>query len=125
MYHGGYIKDEDVATYFKAADIVCLPFTTITTSGSTILALTFGKPIIAPRMGALKDIPAEAGYFYDPDDPHGLDAALKLAVSDRKELARRGHAAEHYTKTLDWKLLSQKTYEVYQDVLANGTSANS
>jgi beta-1,4-mannosyltransferase len=125
QYRSGYIKDEDVAMYFKAADIVCLPFTAITTSGSAILALTFGKPVIAPRMGALKDIPEEAGYFYEPADPRGLASSLRLAVSDPGDLAQRGRAAGRYAQSLNWSILAEKTYDVYQRVLVNKASDNS
>ncbi|HSX42963.1 MAG TPA: glycosyltransferase [Candidatus Saccharimonadales bacterium] len=125
QYYGGYIADTDVAAYFRAADAVCLPFAEITTSGSTVLALTFGKPVITPRMGALNDIPEAAGYFYDPADPHGLEDALHRAIANPKQLAQHGSAAERYAQSLDWSVLAPKAYEVYERVLRGDTNDKS
>ena len=116
-FYNGHVPDQDVATYFEAADIVCLPFKTITTSSSAMLALSFGKPVIAPRAGALKDLPNNVGYLYDPKNPHGLEQSLRLAISKKSQLSRLGSNAMTYANTLSWDKISEKTYNLYKDVL--------
>jgi glycosyltransferase involved in cell wall biosynthesis len=74
--HAGYIAPEDMQRYFAAADIAAYPFKEITTSGSLLLGLTFGLPIIAPRIGAVADMPAGIGFLYDPSQPHALEQTL-------------------------------------------------
>ncbi len=51
LNHVGYVKDEDVPTYFSASDVVCMPFRSVTTSSTALMAMSMGKPIIAPRPG--------------------------------------------------------------------------
>ena len=51
----GYVPHDDVPLYFAAADVVVLPFRKVTTSGSALLALSLGRPVVAPRLGALRD----------------------------------------------------------------------
>ena len=54
-----------------------LPFRDILTSGSAILALSHGRPVIAPAIGCLPEtLPADAAILYDPDAPEALGAAL-------------------------------------------------
>lgn len=118
QYIPGHVADADIAQYYMAADVVCLPFKAVTTSGSALLALTFGKPLIAPRAGALLDVPEAAGYFYDPSKKDALATQLKQAVTAQPaDIARRSEAAVTYADTLDWDAIAAKTYTVYRQVL--------
>ncbi|HEY5668174.1 MAG TPA: glycosyltransferase family 4 protein [Candidatus Saccharimonadales bacterium] len=104
----GYVDDEDVQLYYRAADLVALPFAEITTSGSALLPLTFGVPTVIPRKGALQDIPAEAVFFYDPAKKQAFDEALSQAVHS-KELVRKRKAALQYAASLDWDGIAGRT----------------
>jgi len=108
--HVKFIEDKDVQNYFNAADLAVLPFSEITTSGSVILALTFGVPVIAPRIGALIDMPERTGFYYAPDDAAGLKNAL-LAALKKKSLAPHRRAAFRYTKQLAWPEIAKKTID--------------
>ena len=48
-----FIENDELQYFFNAADVVTLPFKKIENSGSVILAMSFKKPVIAPRMGIL------------------------------------------------------------------------
>lgn len=113
-FYNGHVAVEDVAMFFKACDIVCLPFEVITTSGSVLLSLTFGKPIIAPRIGALVDLPGDVGFLYDPSKKSALLNSLQKAIS-YKSLDKMSLASQHYVETLSWDKIAEKTYEVYKD----------
>lgn len=121
-FYNEYIAEDDVAVYFKAADVVCLPFKAITTSGSALLALSFGRSIITPRMGALVDLPSNVGYLYDPKNIQGLEESLKLAMSRGAKLKKLDENAIKYAKTLSWDNIAKKTYRLYQEILNDAIS---
>ncbi|MCR9173129.1 MAG: glycosyltransferase [bacterium] len=50
-----YISDEEVKTYFSAADVCMLPYKSATQSGITAIAHNFEMPIIATDVGGLKE----------------------------------------------------------------------
>ncbi|XOV67383.1 MAG: glycosyltransferase [Fluviicola sp.] len=50
-----YISDEEVKTYFSAADVCLLPYKSATQSGITAIAHHFEMPIIATDVGGLKE----------------------------------------------------------------------
>jgi len=114
-YFEGYVADEDVATYFQACDVVCLPFSEITTSGSVLLALSFKKPIIAPQIGSLTDLPDDVGFLYDPSKKDALLNTLTQAISST-DLGSMSKAATLYAESLSWDKIAEKTYKVYQNV---------
>lgn len=118
-FHNGYVPNEDVATYFKAADLVCLPFKSITTSGSTLLALSFGKPLIAPRSGALTDLPENVGFLYNIAEASELKKALMNALDNKALTQEQGRNAAQYAKMLSWDKIANLTYKVYLSVLEN------
>lgn len=48
-----FIESDELQYFFNAADVATLPFKKIENSGSVILAMSFRKPVIAPKMGVL------------------------------------------------------------------------
>lgn len=67
VIHDRRIAFEAVEQYFSAADVIALPYLEGTTSGVLKLALAFGKPVIASRVGDFPEqVPAGAGVLIDP-----------------------------------------------------------
>jgi glycosyltransferase involved in cell wall biosynthesis len=95
-----YVKDEEIHYFMHAANIAVLPFREILTSGATMLALSYGVPVIAPRMGFLTDvIDAHSGLLYSPAEDRGdtgpLIAAMQAARTKTFDPAViRAHALE-------------------------------
>ncbi len=92
----GFIDSQDLQYFLRAADTVVLPYREILTSGGAMLALSFGRPVVAPRLGALKDlISSRCGVLFERDDPEGLASALVDARSrrfDEAEILREASA---------------------------------
>lgn len=89
-----YIPDEEVQVFMNASDVVVLPFSKILTSGTTVLAMSFRKPVIASRMGSLPDlVDSEVGWLFDPDQEESLrecmEQAAKANVEEMGEKAYR------------------------------------
>ena len=87
------------------------------TSSSLHLAITFGKPVIAPRIASVREtIGAADGFTYDANDPNGLrDALRRCAVADLTD--ERRHIERIRTALLDWDGVAQATLAVYERVL--------
>lgn len=117
-FHDKRVEEKDVASYFQLCDVVCLPFRTITTSGSALLALSFGKPLIAPLSGSLTDLPHDCGYLYDPEDPNALLRSIKQSIRERSQLSVKGKSGLNFARTLDWNTIADKTYAIYQKVVS-------
>jgi glycosyltransferase involved in cell wall biosynthesis len=58
-----FIPDDDIQIYMNAADVVILPYTDILTSGAAILAMSFGKPVIAPAVKCITETIDDKGGF--------------------------------------------------------------
>lgn len=88
-----YIPDDELQVYLNSSDVVVLPYTEIVTSGTAMLAISFGKPVVAPSKGHLMDvINSDCGLLYEAEDPNGLLKALVeiqgRSFSEEKIVAR-------------------------------------
>jgi glycosyltransferase involved in cell wall biosynthesis len=95
-----YVPDEEVATYFVAADLVVLPYKSATQSGIVQTAFAFGRPVVVTAVGGLPDVVSDGvtGYVVPPEDPPALaaaverffveDAAPRMAEAIRAEASR-------------------------------------
>jgi glycosyltransferase involved in cell wall biosynthesis len=83
-----YILDQEIPTYFSAADIFVAPYRKGTQSGAVKLALGFNLPVVLsqtiadPAILNLENYPV---YIMPPDDPIELANPLEIALRDLKE----------------------------------------
>jgi len=109
----GRQTEEELSVILRAADVAVTPFRDILTSGSAILALSHGRPVIAPAMGCLpQTLPEEASILYPPDAPDGLAEAMRAALD--ADLPAMGDAALEDAKRLDWDTIAAETAELYR-----------
>ena len=85
----GYVKEEDVQSVFGNSDIVVFPYTSTTgSSGVLHQAGSYGKAVILPNIGDLKELIKDEGYrgvFFDPNSVESLaDSIIDLVTHKRK-----------------------------------------
>ena len=114
IYH---IDDKDIQYYFNSADIIVFPFKKVTTSSSVLLAFAYSKPIIAPRIGCLNDIPKNTGFFYNSLKKNALYNTMNDAIKRKSELNYLGKNAEIYSRSLSWDKISEKTLDLYRRLI--------
>lgn len=108
-----FIDNEQIHLYFSAADVIVLPFERLLTSGSLILAMSYGKPLIAPRLGSIPETIGAADWLlYNPKEEEGLLYAIKN--STLVDLDALGQLVSEMCDRLDWSAIAQKTFQVYQ-----------
>lgn len=110
-----FVPDYDVHIYLNAADAVVLPFERILTSGSAVLAMTFGRGVIAPAIGCLPELVGDdGGILYDATTRNALHSALSRAVAEPRELDNMGHRNRLKADQLEWDRIAAKTRDVFR-----------
>lgn len=111
------VPDAELPALFAAADLVCLPFRSVTTSGSALLATGFRKPLLVPALEQLSDLLGPGILRYGPE-PAGLGPALVGALRrGRPALAALGAAAPAPDASL-WHDAATVHAHVYRTVQA-------
>jgi len=112
------IADQDVAPLLRSADVVVLPYRRVTTSGSAMLALAYGRPLILPELDAFAHLPREAIVSYDGTREALTSALTRVASAEGSSLAAMAAAARAYAATLSWPDLAARTRSEMDRVLA-------
>lgn len=108
----GQVPDDRMQVFLRAADVMVLPYRDVLTSGSAILGMTFGLPVLAPRLGCLPETLEGCSILYDPDEPAGLRSALDGALAaDLPTLGARATAA---AAALAWGPIGARLAELYR-----------
>ncbi|MFZ5595213.1 MAG: glycosyltransferase family 4 protein [Pseudomonadota bacterium] len=105
------IPFEEVENYFRASDLVVLPYREGTTSGVLKLAIAFEVPIIASRVGDLPEqVPPSGGVLIDAGD--GMATALAEAVVDISTSPQRYRDGMRLAaQACDWGPIAKDYYE--------------
>ena len=110
-----FLSADDVDTLLKAADVVALPYRNILTSGAAVLAMSYGKACVAPRLGCLVEVlDARGAFFYDPADPAGLRDALDRAIASAGELPAMGESNRTRVSAWSWTKAADLLIDVYE-----------
>jgi glycosyltransferase involved in cell wall biosynthesis len=118
-----FIRDEETEIYFKAADVLVLPYSQVFQSGVLFLAYSFGLPVIATDVGSLRDdiVEGQTGYVCQPCDAMDLAKSIeRYFASDLfKTLERRRAEIKAFAGIRNsWELVGDKTCEIYAQLLA-------
>lgn len=99
-----YVPNEDVEMYFKASDLVVLPYLSATQSGIVQTAYSFEKPVVVTAVGGLPDVveDGKTGYVVEPNDPVGLGDAI-LRFFDGKDGERMAGNIRAAADRFTWK----------------------
>ncbi|WP_231727700.1 glycosyltransferase, partial [Haloferax profundi] len=106
-----YIPNEEVPIYFAACDFGVFPYRDIFSSGSVVLSLSFGCPVIAPNAGCIPSILPDGNVIYDSLS-NGFERARDLSLKERTELGETNHVAA--VTNHDWDDIAERFETVYR-----------
>jgi glycosyltransferase involved in cell wall biosynthesis len=125
-----FIPDEETELYFKAADVLVLPYTQIYQSGVLFLGYSFGLPVIASDVGSLREdiVEGKTGYVFKRRDH--LDLARNIERYFASDLYgdlnnRRQEICDYATERHSWDVVGEVTRDVYGRLLGRMDSVTS
>jgi glycosyltransferase involved in cell wall biosynthesis len=109
-----FVPEGQVAELFHASDAAVLPRGDGGTSGSLVLALSLGLPVVATDVPTIRELTrdGEAGWLFHPHDVSSLRTALERAGADPSEVQARGRCALEIAKELDWTGIAERLGEL-------------
>jgi D-inositol-3-phosphate glycosyltransferase len=122
-----FIPDEEMELYFKAADVLVLPYKEIFQSGVLFLAYSVGLPAIATDVGSFREdiVEGHTGFLCKPGDPADMARAIEtyFASDLYKDLkVRRQDLKDYVNANHSWHAVAELTHEVYAQTLGRKPS---
>lgn len=117
-----FIPDDETEIFFKAADVLVLPYRHIYQSGVLFLGYSFGLPTLAADVGSLREDIDEGrtGFIFKAEDPVDLARAIReyFASDLYRELAtRRTEIRTFAAEKHSWSVVGKETAAVYAGLL--------
>jgi D-inositol-3-phosphate glycosyltransferase len=87
IFYDRFIREDEVALFFSAADLVVQPYRSATQSGVTQIAFHFEKPMLVTDVGGLSEIvkDGKCGYVVKPEAKAVADAITDYFSNNRQE----------------------------------------
>jgi beta-1,4-mannosyltransferase len=115
-FQHGRVENNDLQYYFNAADVMVLPYRKILNSGSTLLGLSFNRPVALPRSEVMMELQSQVGgdwiYLYDGPFSEGTLQDIITWAQHRPQGATASLDA------LEWSLIADKTLTFFQEVIS-------
>lgn len=125
VFNPGFIPDEDLSVYIKAACTLTVPYSyrSSLNSGTIPLAFSYGKTLICPDIACVKDILKKSdclyGYHYETEDEHVeiLSKKMQEAYADycSGKIAEKEKLAVQYMAENSWESHKKEWISLYTD----------
>jgi len=108
-----FIREDEVASFFSAADLVVQPYRSATQSGVTQIAYHFEKPMLVTDVGGLSEIvpDGKCGYVVKPEPKQISEAIIDYFSNNREQQFTEGVRQEKTKFT--WDRLTSSIIEIY------------
>jgi glycosyltransferase involved in cell wall biosynthesis len=110
---------ENLAEFFPALDLFVMPSKSEGLGSSALMAMSYGLPVIASRVGGLPEIVEEArtGWLVEPASPSALANAILAAVGDRARLKQWGLNGRERARQFSVEIMVERTEALYSRLL--------
>jgi len=118
-----FVPDEETELYFKAADVLALPYTQIYQSGVLFLGYSFGLPVVVTDVGSLGEgvVEGRTGFLCRPRDPIELANTIEAYFESdlfrelNSQLNSRREEIRAYARAQNsWDIVAETTRAVYE-----------
>jgi D-inositol-3-phosphate glycosyltransferase len=124
--HIRYIPDDEVAYFYRCADLVVLPYLRIYQSGVVLLAMSYGSPVLVSDIdGMLEAVDDEqTGFVFRSRDPQHLAQRLGEIFARPGHAAEMGQAGQRVVSVRnDWGRLGVQSLLCYRRALQHRAAA--
>jgi glycosyltransferase involved in cell wall biosynthesis len=117
-----FVPDEETELYFKAADVLALPYAEVFQSGVLFLSYSFGLPAIATDVGSFRDeiIDGQTGFVCRAHDSRDLATAIETYFASELYGSleqRRAGIRKAANLQNSWDTVAERTCQVYAELL--------
>ncbi|MGE4546022.1 MAG: glycosyltransferase family 4 protein [Pedobacter sp.] len=119
LCHIRYIPDEEVPLFYGIADLVVLPYRRIYQSGVVLMAMSYGRAVLASDLPGMKEVITDddTGFLFKSGDAQALALRLNEVLDQDDLVAAAGkRGKELMRERYDWGVIGSMTAAVYRSV---------
>jgi glycosyltransferase involved in cell wall biosynthesis len=111
---------ENLSEFFPSLDLFVMPSKSEGLGSSALLAMSYGLPVVASRVGGLPEVVEEGrtGWLVEPASPVALANAILAAASDRARLKLWGLNGRERARQFSVDIMVERTEALYRRLLS-------
>ncbi len=111
----GYLPESGVEAFFRDTSLAVLPYTQASQTGAGSVAVGFGVPVVASRLGGLPDLALDDTYLFEAGDDAGLARVILSHIDD--DDAVRSRVISEVAQPKSWDATAAALLELYGRLL--------
>jgi glycosyltransferase involved in cell wall biosynthesis len=106
---------QNLAEFFPALDLFVMPSKSEGLGSSALMAMSYGLPVVASRVGGLPEVVEEArtGWLVEPASPAALAQAILAAAGNRTRLRQWGLNGRERARKFSVDIMVERTEALY------------
>lgn len=115
----GYMQGQALSEAYASADIFVFPSALETFGLVVVEAMAAGLPVVASRVGGVRDVVQEGrtGYTFDVGDLDALAQGVRQIAVSRERIAQMGRAARAFAETQTWPAMMDEVIDIYHGLI--------
>ena len=101
----------------KNCDVLCVSPRTESFGLVFLEAMTYGKPIVATKVGGVPEVVGNCAILVPPDRPRSLATALTDVLRNRKIARKLGNRARERAKVFNWDSIVERYNQLYRKLM--------
>lgn len=113
-----YIDDNEVDTFFSAADFVVLPYREIFQSGVLLMGMSYGVvPIVSNIRGMTEIVEHDrTGFVFESESVSDLVKVLRYSLAQENTSTIEDNINQKIQDKYDWGVIGKSTFSVYEKI---------
>jgi glycosyltransferase involved in cell wall biosynthesis len=116
----GYLPDDTLAILYRLAAVFVFPSLYEGFGLPALEAMASGTPVVTSNVSSLPEVTGDAAVLVDPYDVDAIEAGMRRVLTDPQladEMRRKGLRR---AREFSWERSVAKTWQVYQEIGAQG-----
>ena len=118
----GFLSQNKIVDLYQKANFLVFPYTrSISSSLPLSIALGFGKAVVVAKIGTLSEEIEDgiSGLYCEPGQVESILRTMNRLVLEKGLREKLESGALEMAKRRSWKLVAERTFDIYQKVLRN------
>jgi glycosyltransferase involved in cell wall biosynthesis len=112
----GRVSEEEKERLMRSCKLFVLPSTWESYGIAAAEAMSYGRPVIASRVGGLPEVIGNSGILTPPRNPKALADAINALLHEDAMRERLGKRARELAETYSWDLIAKQMEGIYSSV---------
>ena len=112
----GYVSDEELAAWYKLADVFAMPSLYEGFGLPGLEAMTAGVPVVASNRASLPEVYQDAACYFNPFSFQDISDKIKMVLQDKKLRQKLIENGRKVSGQYSWRKTAEETLTVYKQI---------